>query len=75
MRVHLKAGSHLPMGIAVSGCRVWDAHSRKHAYEKGELMAKDDRELLEGIASEMGAVAPREMTDKELVAFITEEKK
>lgn len=38
-------------------------------------MAKDDRELLEGIASDMGAVAPEGMTDKELVAFITEEKK
>lgn len=62
------------MGVAVLGCRVWDAHSRKRTYEKGELMAKDDREILDGIASEMGAVAPREMTDKELVAFITEEK-
>lgn len=34
-------------------------------------MAKDDREILEGIASDMGAVSPEDMTDTELVEFIT----
>lgn len=36
-------------------------------------MAKDDREILEDIASEMGASRAGEMTDEELVAFITED--
>lgn len=35
-------------------------------------MAKEDRELLEGIASDMGAVAPEELTDTELIDYITE---
>lgn len=35
-------------------------------------MAKDDREILEDIASEMGASRAGEMTDEELVAYITE---
>lgn len=65
------AGSHLPEGVAVSGCRVWDAHSRKRTYEKGEIMAKEDRETLEEIASEMGAVAPEKMNDEELIDWIT----
>lgn len=35
-------------------------------------MAKDDRELLEDIASEMGASRAGEMTDEELITYITE---
>lgn len=35
------------------------------------MMAKDDRELLEDIASDMGATRVSEMTDAELVDFIT----
>lgn len=34
------------------------------------LMAKEDRETLEEIAADMGAVAPEQMTDKELVEWI-----
>ena len=34
-------------------------------------MAKDDRELLEGIASDMGAIRVSEMTDAELIDYIT----
>lgn len=34
-------------------------------------MAKDDRQILEEIASDMGAVAPEEMDDKELIEWIT----
>ena len=34
-------------------------------------MARDDRQILEEIASEMGAVAPEEMNDKELIVWIT----
>lgn len=34
-------------------------------------MAKDDREILEDIASDMGASRPQEMTDTELVEYIT----
>ena len=35
-------------------------------------MAQEDREILERIASDMGAVAPEKMNDSELVEFITE---
>lgn len=34
-------------------------------------MAKDDRQVLEEIASDMGAVAPENMTDMELIDWIT----
>lgn len=34
-------------------------------------MTRDDRELLDGIASDMGASRPQEMTDTELVDYIT----
>lgn len=34
-------------------------------------MAKEDRKTLEEIASDMGAVAPEEMTDTELIDWIT----
>lgn len=36
-------------------------------------MAKEDRKTLEEIASEMGASRAGEMTDEELVAYITHE--
>lgn len=35
-------------------------------------MTADIRELLEGIASDMGATAPESMTDMELVDYIVE---
>lgn len=35
------------------------------------VMAKEDRETLEEIASDLGAVAPEKMTDKELIDWIT----
>lgn len=35
-------------------------------------MTTDIRELLEGIASDMGASRPQDMTDAELVDYITE---
>lgn len=34
-------------------------------------MKPDERELLEGIASDMGASNPQDMTDMELVDYIT----
>lgn len=36
-------------------------------------MAKEDRETLEDIASEMGASRAGEMTDEQLIEFITHE--
>lgn len=36
-------------------------------------MAQDDRELLEEVASEMGANRVSEMTDAELIEYITHE--
>lgn len=36
-------------------------------------MARDDRQILEEIASEMGAVAPGDMKDDELIAYVTME--
>lgn len=33
-------------------------------------MDREDRETLEGIASELGAVAPEKMTDDELIDWI-----
>lgn len=34
-------------------------------------MQSDDRVLLEGIASDMGASSPEGMTDEELIEYIT----
>ena len=42
---------------------------------KGEEMAKTERIILEEIAHEMGHVAPELLTDKELIDYITMERR